>query len=139
MTAVRSIFRWLFAPPTLPGAVRSIGWWEARRIPVNLLVAAYGVVCLLIFFWAITSAGVLQPGEDAVEPLAILAAPILFNVAYTLGWMVEAPARAAVPNLSPKFGPRLLMLGLAFSFCVISLPALFWGAYRCLQIVRLIK
>ena len=139
MSRVASPIRWLFTPPEPPGIGRSIAWWEKRRILVNLLIGAYGVVCLLIFFAAISSSHVLQPGEDAVEPIALILVPIAFNICYTFGWVVEATARAVMPRLSPKLGPRLLLAGLAFSLCVISLPAVFWGGYFLLHALGIVK
>ena len=133
------MFRWLFASPAAPGPVRCVLWWEARRLPINLLIAVYGVLSLAIFFFSITTSGKLAPGDDAVEPIAIIVAPIAFNICYTLGWLVEAPARGLFPQLSPRFGPRLLMLGLGFSLCVISLPAVFWAGYRVLQIIHVLR
>jgi hypothetical protein len=136
LAAIGAPFRWLFAPQRRPGAWQSIVWWELRRVPVNLLIGVHGILCLVVIFWAITSSHALEPGEDAFEPLAILITPVLFNVCYTLGWLVEVPARLANPKLSPRFGPLLMKLGLGFSFCVISSPAAIWAAYRCLQLVR---
>jgi hypothetical protein len=130
--------RWLFAPLPHRSPWQAVAWWEARRIPVNILIGAYGTFCLAVFFWAITSSHVLQPGEDAVEPLAIMITPFLFNICYTLGWLVEVPARLANPKLSPRFGPLQMSLGLVFSFCVISLPAAIWVGYRCLQLAGLL-
>ncbi|HZZ45073.1 MAG TPA: hypothetical protein VFE58_19205 [Tepidisphaeraceae bacterium] len=139
MMSVASAIRWLFTPPNPPGVGRSIIWWEKRRIPVNLLIFVYGTVCLVIFFAAINSSHVLQPGEDAVEPIAIIVAPIAFNICYTLGWLVEAPVRLVAPGLTPKLGPRLLLMGLIFSCCMISLPALFWGGYFILHALGIVK
>jgi hypothetical protein len=136
LAGIVALFRWLFAPQRRPGVWRSIVWWELRRVPVNLLTGVYGVFCLVVFFWAIVSSDVLQPGEDADGALAIMIAPVLFNICYTLGWLVEVPARLANPRLSPRFGPLLMKLGLGFSFCVISTPALFWVGYRGLQLLR---
>jgi hypothetical protein len=120
-----------------------IRWWEVRRLPINLIIGGYGIVCLIVFFAAISVAHVLKPGEDAVEPLALMAAlvvvPVVFNICYTLGWLVEVAARALTPGLSPKLGPRLLMAGLAFSLCIISLPAVFWVGYVCLRVVGVVK
>src|ERR1700677_4510188 len=70
LAAICDLYRWLFAPQARPGAWRTIAWWELRRIPVNLLIGVYGIFCLSVFFWAILSSNVLQPGEDAVEPMA---------------------------------------------------------------------
>ena len=134
-----SLFRWLFAPPNPPGIGRSIIWWEKRRIPVNLLIGIYGIICFLIFFAAINASHQLPPGEDAVEPMAILLAPIAFNLCFTLGWLVEAVMRAAAPGVTPKLGPRLLLAGLVFSFCLISVPALLWGGSFLLHAAGIVK
>jgi hypothetical protein len=112
-----------------------IAWWEVRRIPFNVIVGVYGAVCLVVFFWAITTSGHLRPGEDAVEPIALLAAPFGINLLYTLGWLVEGLARLLRPDLSPRFGPLLLKTGLALGLFLITLPAVLWGGYRLLQLV----
>lgn len=116
-----------------------VAWWEVRRLPFNLIVGLYGLVCLGAFFWAITTSGHLQPGEDAVEPLALLAAPLGINVLYTLGWLVEVPTRLLFSNLTPRFGPLLLKLGLGFGLFLITLPAAFWVGYRLLQLARVVS
>jgi hypothetical protein len=112
---------------------RVIVWWEVRRIPFNVIVGAYGFLCLAVFFWAVTTSGHLAPGEDAVEPLALLAAPFGINALYTLGWLIEVPLRFLLRNLSPRFGPVLLALGLALGLFLITVPAGWWVAYRILQ------
>lgn len=130
---------WLFAQPQIP--VRGwhvVVWWELRRIPFNLLVALYGVACLAVFHWGIFGSGNLPPGEDAVEPMALIAAPFAANVCYTLGWLVELQARLLFPSLSPAFGPLLLRLGLALSAILISTPAVYWGGYRVLQLAHVL-
>jgi hypothetical protein len=114
-------------------------WWELRRIPYNLFIGVYGIICLMLFYWAITPTGVVQPGEDAVEPFAIILAPFVANACYTLGWLVELVARVLDPDLSPKFGPLLLKIGFGFSFIVISVPAVYWMSYRLLQLVHVLR
>ena len=131
---LRRVVDWLFAPPDDPASsARVVAWWEARRIPFNLIVGTYGFACLVVFFTAITTSGHLGPGEDAVEPLAIIAAPIVINLLYTLGWIVEIVYRTVEPDVSPRFGPRLLALGLALGLSLCTLPAAYWGGYRILQ------
>ena len=82
MKAARRLMEWLF---TVPDGRRSawsiIKWWELRRIPYNLIVGIVGVCSLLLFFFFISQSGELKPGEDAEEPLAIIAAPFLMNFA----------------------------------------------------------
>ena len=126
---------WFFGVPPRPTTAWSVVlWWELRRIPFNVIVGLYGLVCLTAFFWAITTSGQLRPGEDAVEPLALLAAPFGINALYTLGWLVEVPSRQFVSDLSPQFGPLLLKLGLGFGLVCITAPAAFWVGYRLLQV-----
>ncbi len=137
---MRRFADWLFANPqgarSLWGVV---AWWEMRRIPFNIIIGVYGAMCLVIFFSAITTSGHLQPGEDAVEPLALLTAPFGINVLYTLGWLVEVPARVLRPALSPQFGPLLLKLGLGLGLSLITLPAALWGGYRVLQLAGFVS
>src|SRR2546430_979149 len=102
-------WRWLFESAPKPvSSWRVVAWWEVRRLPFNLIIGTYAVACLILFEAAIHATGVLKPGEDAEEPIALLAAPILVNVLYTLGWLVEIPIRILMPNLSTRFGPWLL-------------------------------
>ena len=132
--------RWLFATPAEPvTALRVVGWWELRRIPFNLVIGVFGLVAFAVFATSIYSAGVLQPGEDAIEPFALLLAPIAANLCYTLGWLVDAPLRLIRPSLSPRFTPLLFRLGLGFSLFVISLPAVLWGGYRLLQLLHVAR
>jgi len=114
-------------------------WWEMRRIPFNLLIGIYGIISLAIFFWGIWESELLGPGEDAVEPIALLAAPFAVNICYTFGWIVELPARVLWPSLSRQLGPWLLRLGVAFSLFVISIPPVFWGGLHVLQLMHVIQ
>ncbi len=132
---IAAMFRWLIAPQRHPTVWGTIAWWEVRRVPVNFLIGGYGAVCLVVFVCAIVTNRALQPGEDAIEPLAVIVVPFAFNVSYTLGWLVEVPARIANPRLSPRFGPALIKLGLGFSFCVLTLPPALWLCYRCFVLI----
>jgi hypothetical protein len=97
------------------------------------------LACLVVFFWGISTSGHLQPGEDAVEPLALLAAPFGINALYTLGWLVEIPARLAQPDLTSSFGPLLMKLGLGLGVVLISLPAVGWGGYAMLMLLGVVR
>ena len=133
---VKRFTTWLFTNPQEPRSLWGIiAWWELRRIPFNIIVIAYGALGFVIFLWAITTSGHLQPGEDAVEPLALLVAPFVVNLLYTLGWLVEVPARHLIPDLSSVFGPMRLKLGLGFGLFLITIPWVVWSGYRLLQLV----
>lgn len=137
---MRKLATWFFTPPAPPltplGALR---WWELRRIPFNLVIAVYGLLCFAVFLWAILGSHTLQPGEDAIEPLAIIMAPFFVNVAFTFGWLVEVPVRLVRPSLGAWFGPFLLRLGLGLAVFLITLPAAWWSGFRVLQLLGVIR
>lgn len=130
----------MFSPQPSPASWRgAILWWELRRIPYDILVALFGVFCLMVYAWGIITSGQLEPGEDVVEPMGILAAALVVNICYTLGWLVEASARMLVPSLSTRFGPLLMKMGIGLSFLLISVPAVYWGGYRLLQLTHVTR
>jgi len=123
----RRFFNWYFATPKEPRPwYEVIWWWEVRRIPYNLVVGFVGFIGLLLFFLFIALAHELKPGEDAVEPLALMAAPFAINIAYTAGWMAELLLRIVWRERSAILGPSLLKLGLSFSLVIELLPAIVW-------------
>ncbi len=116
---------WIFSPvekPHNPGKVWL--WWEKRRPFYNLfvvvvLLASYG---LHIFFY---SCSPCMQGVDIVPTLNIMFMGyfgwIIWNLAYTLGPLVDV-VNCAFFNESK--GPIFMKMGLAFSFIVLSVPAL---------------
>ena len=136
--ALNAAIGWLFdEPPTPVTPWRAFVWWEKRRIPFNVVVGAYGVICLLILFAAVGSSGHREPGEDVVEPLLLLLAPVGINALYTLGWLVEVPLRLVSRDIESEFGPLLLRLGLSLGFIFMAIPAALWVGYRALQFMGL--
>ena len=83
------------------------------------------------------TSGYLEPGEDAIEPMAVFAAAILVNILYTLGWLVEVPARIVSPGLPRWFGPLLLMSGFGLGLLLITIPAAYWLGYRLFQLASI--
>ena len=129
------LFRdWLFRIPERKRSLTGIIlWWEVRRIPVNFVVGFIGFISLIIFYLAISSSDYLKPGEDAVEPIALISAPILFNIAYTGGWLAEIALRFLWRDFQPSTGTILLKVGITFSLFVVLLPSVFWGCYWLLH------
>lgn len=120
-------FKWFFANPDEPRTLLGvIWWWEARRIPYNLIIGVVGIMSLLLFYELIDLADELEPGEDAIEPMALLLAPVAINFCYTFGWLVELFFRAGWGTSSSGCASILMKLGVSFSLFVVSLPAIIW-------------
>lgn len=102
-------------------------WWELRRIPYNIFVGCLGIISLILFFFFIEHSGQLNPGEDALEPLALIFAPLFINIAYTSGWIVEIILRKIVKIHKHEIGVLLLKAGVIFSIAVILFPSTIWG------------
>lgn len=137
--SVHLIHDWLFRiPEGKRSLIGIILWWEVRRIPVNFIVGFIGFISLNIFYLAICNSGHLKPGEDAVEPIALLAAPILFNIAYTGGWVAEIALRILWQDSQASTGPILLKVGITFSLFVVLLPSVYWGGYWLLHAIGIL-
>lgn len=133
---MKRFYNWLFAGPMDNGSAWDIiRWWEARRIPYNLVVGATGVLSLALFLFFINSANVLTPGEDAVEPIALVVAPVIINICYTVGWVVELILKS-IFGYRPRTGPFLLKVGMGFSLLVIFFPSVFWGLYLAWKVLH---
>jgi len=61
----------------------------------------------------------LEPGEDIVEPIAILLFAFLCNIGYTLGWFSELFVKR-----STTYGPKMFKFGLIFTLFMVMLPAM---------------
>lgn len=102
-----------------------IAWWELRRIPFNLIVGLVGLSSLAVTLSFADLAHELErmePGQNFIEPLLLALAPIVLNICYSAGWIVELGFRSRWPAIASL----LMKVGLAFSVFALSLPALFW-------------
>jgi hypothetical protein len=109
----RTIADFLYPVPAArrPGAI--IRWWEARRIPFNLIVGASGVVSLGI----ISLISILPPSAHgfSIPFLGIVAYGVLANLCYSLGPAVELTVEKLSGGRVLPTGPLLLRAGLTFS------------------------
>jgi hypothetical protein len=121
-------WRWFLGSPSEPlSPSKTILWWEVRRIHYNVFLSLLACVALPIFFLEVMRSGYLKPGEDAEEPLALLAALVLANMAYTFGWMTEIVVNVVRRSSARRVGPALLRAGLIFSAVVVLAPAVYWS------------
>ncbi|MBX9669592.1 MAG: hypothetical protein K2X93_18355 [Candidatus Obscuribacterales bacterium] len=106
----------LFEGPTKSTTFDIIGWWEARRLPYNILVGIAGIVTLLV--WDIFRVANLS---SLIWPA--IAYGIIANVCYTSGWMAELLARRLFKEKAEHFGPILFAIGLLFSMLITFGPS----------------
>jgi hypothetical protein len=119
--------------PDHPNWMSVVLWWEIRRIPYNIVVGLAGAASMIATFFLIIASGTLEPGEDAVEPIAWIGLPLLgaifFNLCYTAGWCCELVVRATSRQQADGLGSALFFAGLALSLAIVLFPAISWGLY----------
>jgi hypothetical protein len=117
----------------LGGAWETIGWWETRRIPYNLIVACAGILSGIVigvvaagsYFLFNSDFGV--PGPPFFELTAVLIYAVLANVFYTGGWVVELIVRKFWPTETERFATLSFSIGLVFSVLLTLAPGLVVG------------
>jgi hypothetical protein len=131
--------RWISSSPIgrrdspLKTAWAVIGWWEARRIPFNLLVGATGVVAisaiLAVAWMSERTLGIPigWPDPPFFAVLGVIAFGLAANVCYTGGWVAELIVRKTWPNQAEHIGPISFALGLFFAVLVTLLPVVLIG------------
>ncbi len=113
--------QWLFAPPKEPASIWCIiKWWELRRIPYNLMVGGCGIFSLVVMFICES----LQPGKGEGNYFLVLIAPVVANICYTGGWLVEVLLGLCSCRMEGRSTVLLFRLGLGFSLVVAILPAI---------------
>ena len=124
---LKRVWQWLVSRPDQQmRPVDVVLWWEARRIPYNLIVVGVGVVDLALFFLLIRPPGRLPPGVGEKAPIFLILAPFIINILYTGGWVAEL-LLWLMWKPHPRTGPVLFVVGTAFSIAVFTIPAIVWG------------
>jgi hypothetical protein len=104
----------------------AIVWWELRRIFFNAILLVTGVCS----FGIVAGIGALlvQPGDDVVEPLALVFGGIVFvivaNACYTLGWITELLWSGGDTARTEGVRPTIYRRGMIFSVMVTAAPGL---------------
>jgi hypothetical protein len=116
-----------------------IGWWEARRLPFNLLVGATGVatiVAILAVAWVserTLGIPIGWPDPPFFAILGVFAFGFGANVCYTGGWIVELIVRKTWPNQAADIGPISFALGLGLAVLVTLSPVVLISAAAILE------
>lgn len=113
----------------LRSAWQVIGWWEARRVPYNLIVGATGVATSVIILVsglvAETYLGepIGMPDPPIFAVFAVLFYAIMANLCFTGGWVVEILVTRVWGEEARSFGPISFTLGVVFSVALTLAPA----------------
>ncbi len=115
-------------------ARNTIGWWESRRIPFNLVVGSAGILsCIIIGIVGVGSEILLGsefgfPNPPAFALIGILIYGIMANVCFTGGWIAELVVRKIWPREADRFASTSFSLGLVFSVLLTLTPGIVIGA-----------
>lgn len=104
----------------------AIIWWERRRIPYNAIVIAIAALSFGIIEGI--GARLVQPGEDVVEPLALIFFGGAFiagaNVCYTLGWVTELMWSGGDTSRTEDIRPVVYRRGVVLSAAIAAAPGI---------------
>jgi len=118
-----------------------IWWWEARRIPFNIIVGVTGVVSsVAILIIAAVGERAMPNAQVLPDPPIFLLVPVILfgvmaNVCYTGGWIVELLVKYAWPAEPNGFGTLSFTLGVVFAVLVTLLPIPLYGGLLLLVYV----
>lgn len=111
-----------------------IGWWEARRIPFNLIVGSAGLLSIVVVGIVAAGRSLLfnsdlgLPDPPLFALFAVVIYGIMANVCFTGGWLVELVVRRIWPREADRFATLSFSLGLVFSVLLTSTPGIVVGS-----------
>ncbi len=115
---------WTLGEVIPPGVWEIIRWWELRRILYNLAVGVVGLTSVAVM--ETLGGRIVGPGEDFVEPLALVAGCLIYavlaNFCYTLGWAVDLLLCKGDPAKGRAFRGLAFRVGMLFACALTSLP-----------------
>jgi ABC-type branched-subunit amino acid transport system permease subunit len=110
-----------------------IGWWEARRVPFNLVVGIAGVVSCVVAGPVVLGSYLLGVADLAPDPplfavFGIILYAIGANVCFTGGWITELIIRKIWPHEADRFATLSFSFGLVFSILLTLTPSILLSA-----------
>lgn len=107
-------------------------WWELHRVPYN--VVAMFTTFATIFIFEFLAVDMVKPGEDAIEPIAILVLLVVAALGWNLCYFLGPALDALLKNEKGTHGPQLWTVGTIFSVVVLAAPiTLFAIAKFCIR------
>jgi hypothetical protein len=105
------------------------GWWEARRIPFNLIVGSAGILsCVVVGIVGLGSYFLFDsdfglPGSPFLSLMAVMIYAVMANLCFTFGWIAELVVRKAWSAEADRFATLSPSLGFVFSALLTLTPA----------------
>ena len=115
-----------------------IGWWEARRIPFNVIVGAAGaasgaaIVVMGVLGELLFDAYFGLPDPPIFALVAVVFYAVAANVCFAGGWIAELVVRHTWPDESERLATLSFTLGLAFAVVVTLMPPVIVAALAAL-------
>jgi hypothetical protein len=134
-------FRLFQRDGTHDGVWNVICWWEARRLPYNMIVGLAGALSgLLILGNAFVTERVLGEPIGLSDPpvfavIAVIAYGVMANVCFTGGWIAELLSRRVWGGRVDAFGEVALTLGTIFSVLLTLLPSALIISISCFKML----
>jgi hypothetical protein len=119
-----------------------IGWWEARRVPFNLIVGTAGILTCIVIGVVALGKEILFDGQfDFPDPpIFVLVGIFLYalcaNICFTAGCLVELIVRKIWPGQADRFATLSLSFGLIFSVLLTLAPGILTGAAGIFALIR---
>jgi hypothetical protein len=104
-------------------------WWEARRVPYNVIVGGVGLISSAIMVAVAFTCESLDgtpiglPDPPAFAIVGVLLYGVLANACYTGGWITELIVAKVWSVETSRFGPIAFTLGTVFSVLLTLAPA----------------
>jgi hypothetical protein len=120
----------------------TIGWWEARRIPFNLIVGSAGILtCIVVGLVGLGSEILFNSEFGLPDPplfalMGIIIYGLLANVCFSGGWLAELVIRKIWPTEADRFATITFSLGVIFSVLLTLAPAVLIGAVGIFKLLH---
>jgi hypothetical protein len=118
-----------------------ISWWEARRLPYNLIVGATGIATAIVMLITgyvtehVVGEAIGVPASPFFALMGVIVYGIMANVCFTGGWILELLSRRIWGTRADAFGEIALTWGTLGSVLLTLAPAaitVLVGAYAIL-------
>jgi hypothetical protein len=120
----------------------AIGWWEARRIPFNLIVGSAGILtCTFVGVVGLGSEVLFDsefglPNPPLFALIGIIIYGLLANLSFSGGWLAELVIRKIWPTEADRFATISFSLGVIFSVLLTLAPAALVGAVGIFKLLN---